>query len=202
MISIEPRKQSDRGITGPGNPTKGDELRMQRLSIVLAILLVVSIVANINLMISRLHTAGKPAELTSAYAKDSLGYLNGLEEELDSAREKNWSDANQLWAIYSHIESAGLRSSSILDLITLVDRDLATDIPQSGLNDLFFDLRHAGIAFSNAAANRANNLEVDTQRLEEFRLKVKRASFPTQSSFTWQELQKSIDRYLDKKAHL
>jgi len=166
---------------------------------VVIVLLVLSLISNIHLVVSRSKMSTYPAKLAQGYTKVLLGYLNGLEELLDSANEKNWADAAQLWFIYSNIRSARLRATSIIDLAPLLSQNQSRTIICSGLPDLWPDLDQAANDFANAAANRARGSSVDTKRLEQFREKIKRGRFPDQETFTWQRLGSSIDRYFNKE---
>lgn len=177
------------------------EMEYRRISRVLALiigLLLLSLIANIHLWVSRPQASARAGMLAEGYAKDLSGYMNGLDELLDSAKKEDWTDANRLWGISSVIHVTQVRASSILDLTPLVNQRIANEISSSRLPDLQPDLLQASIEFSNSAANRIKGLPVDTRKLEDFSAKVKRARFPNQDRFTWKEFRLATDRYFGK----
>ncbi|RKO65681.1 hypothetical protein [Desulfofundulus salinus] len=172
-----------------------DHRPISRLSAFTVVLLIISLIANIHLWVSRPKASAHADLLAEGYAKILSGYMNGLKEQLDSAKGNDWADANQLWSISSVIQVTEVRALSILDLNPLLDRKIGNEISKSRLPDLWPDLRQTSLDFNNAAANRVKGLPVDTRKLENFRVKVKRAKFPNQDTFTWQEFRLAIDRY-------
>ncbi|MEW6772121.1 MAG: hypothetical protein AB1330_12140 [Bacillota bacterium] len=174
------------------------EMEYRRISRVLALiigLLLLSLIANIHLWVSRPKASAHADMLAEGYAKDLSGHMNGLAELLDSAKEEDWADANRLWAISSIIQVTQARALSILDLNPLLHQKIRNEINKSRLPDLCPDLRQASVEFNNAAANRVKGLPVHTRKLEDFSAKFKRAKFPNQDRFTWQEFRLAIDRY-------
>ncbi len=159
------------------------------------VLLILSLIANIHLWVSRPKISGHATRLAEGYAKMLSGSMNGLNKLLDSAKENDWADANQLWALSLVIQAAEAKASSLLDLNPLVDQKIGNEISKSRLPDLWADLRQATVIFSNAAANQAKGLPVHTRQLENFRAKVKRAKFPNQNAFTWEKFSLAINRY-------
>lgn len=159
------------------------------------ILLILSLIANVHFWVSRPQASVHASMLAEGYAKMLLGYMNGLDELLDLAKEEDWADANRLWSISSIIQVAEVRAISILDLTPLVDHNIANEISKSRLPDLYQDLRQASIDFNNTATNQVKGLPADTRKLEEFSAKVKQSKFPKQDSFTWQEFRLAINHY-------
>jgi hypothetical protein len=164
--------------------------------LIVLIILICSLLANIQqyIIISRVQSI--PINLAQRYANEMLGYINGLEEELDLAKQSNWSDANQLWSISSNTWSACMKAVSVLDFTPSIEKT----INKNGnviisLADLWPDFRNESINFRKAAVDHSNGLTVDTQKLERFRAKIKKANFPNQTTFTWQRLYLSINRY-------
>ena len=169
-------------------------IKKNNLILIVLIILICSLLANIQqyIIISRIQSM--PINLAQKYAKDMLGYMNGLEEELDLAKKNNWSDVNQLSSISFHIWCAYLKAMSVLDFTPFIEKNINKNVINS-LANLWPDLRDASINFNKAAIDRSNSLAVDTKKLEDFRTKVKRADFPNQTTFTWQNLHLSINSY-------
>jgi len=172
-----------------------DRKPISRTLTVTIILLLLSLAANVHFWVSRPQASARADMLATGYAKILLGYMNGLDELLDSAKEEDWADASQLWSISSVIQVTEVRVSSILDLTPLVNQNVANEISRSRLPDLQPDLRQAFIDFGNAAANRIKGLPIDSRKLEDFSAKVKRAKFPNQDTLTWKEFRLAIARY-------
>ncbi|MEW6772129.1 MAG: hypothetical protein AB1330_12190 [Bacillota bacterium] len=172
-----------------------DRNPISRILALTIVLLILSLIANVHLWVSRSQASDHAAMLAEEHAKDLSGYMNGLDELLDSAKEEDWADTKRLWGISSVIQVTEVRASSILDLTPLVNQNIANEISKSRLPDLCPDLRQASIDFNNAAANRVKGLPVDTRKLEDFSTKVKQAKFPNQDTFAWQEFRLAINRY-------
>ncbi|WP_075859844.1 hypothetical protein [Carboxydothermus pertinax] len=176
-------------------------------------ILILSIIANINLWIKNSHLSeyssnirsltknDYPSYLAIGYAKMLSGDLNGLVEFLDKADEKNWKDINYLFMISFVLKDAELRARNILDLNPLLEPKTSDLINKSQLPILVEDLRNTSITFANVAGTELKGLVVDKkqiEKLDDFAVKVKRAKFPDQANFSWEEFVWAIDRYYKK----
>ncbi|ABB15270.1 hypothetical protein [Carboxydothermus hydrogenoformans] len=133
--------------------------------------------------------------LATGYAKMLSGDMIGLVELLERAEKKNFADVNDLWGIYLALKDAELMAQGILNLNPLLKNETVDILSKTRFEVFREDLRQRLFDFSDYINNRSKGLPVDKEEIKKFKEKIKKAQFPTQDQFSWEEFSAAVSRY-------
>lgn len=166
--------------------------RKDQVIIALVVMLMLSIVANINQAIISRSQAEIPKQLLQNHTKRLLVSMAGLKISFNEAHNKGWNDPVESETILWTLRETANEATFIVELARAVDLKLSEQVIDSGLSDMVvsFSQYIASVAKVRDAALDGSRLDVE--ELEAIRERLNRASIPVQDDYSWDSISKAI----------